>query len=243
MMRFLPLMVAAVGGLLLFAAFALPREGREHSTDQRVAGRLQGETTCDLGDIWLTDSSAPFEHVFTLRNVGRETVVIDRIQPSCGCLGVTSQSAEVGAEDSLDITVRLDPLGTGARTVFADLHDGAESLARLVVKYRARRMHELLTASESVVVSSEAPAQVMIYWTDFTSEVPPPTAEVRIEGSFDATVGAWELMDQLAPDAGLPARWTASVKVESRSDYGGDGVLIISVPKSKEVRVRLAGKR
>lgn len=80
------LLTLALGSFLALAGYAQSHDGHDHSTQTPATPKQEtiklSETTFDFGKI---PQGKPVTHLFTIENLGKDSLKIDNVQASCGC--------------------------------------------------------------------------------------------------------------------------------------------------------------
>lgn len=79
---------------------------------------LRGDLSHDFGEIVMSERPIHLEHTFELRNRMDETIVVEAVRPSCGCLSaqLSDETIEPGQRVTLDATMTLTWPGKRQKT-------------------------------------------------------------------------------------------------------------------------------
>lgn len=109
----------SAGLLLAFAGMAQSHDGHNHSTATTTTTTPApkpetiklSETTFDFGKI---PQGKPVTHLFTVENIGKDSLKIDNVQASCGCTTPEWSKTAVAAGGKTDIKVGYNAAAEGA---------------------------------------------------------------------------------------------------------------------------------
>ena len=107
----------SAGLLLAFAGMAQSHDGHNHSTATTTTTPAPkpesiklSETTFDFGKI---PQGKPVTHVFTVENIGKDSLKIDNVQASCGCTTPEWSKTAVAAGGKTTIKVGYNAAAEG----------------------------------------------------------------------------------------------------------------------------------
>ncbi|MDD5135212.1 MAG: DUF1573 domain-containing protein, partial [Phycisphaerae bacterium] len=66
-----------------------------------------------LKDFGVVDEGQRLSHTFVIKNVSAETIQVDRVNPSCGCIITSQREFTLAPNESTNIAVDFDPFGFG----------------------------------------------------------------------------------------------------------------------------------
>jgi hypothetical protein len=94
------------------------------------------EDTFDFGEIEQTKNY--IKHEFVLKNVGKKTLIINDIHPTCGCTVVDNRVIKIrpNKTETLKIKVKFNELQKGKqfKTIILTSNDSVNTSSRLIIK-------------------------------------------------------------------------------------------------------------
>lgn len=113
-MRFFNKLFTATVFILLLTLQSLPQERSSEETPHLRLPRLEfiGTTSFDFGDIYRGQKVT---HFFTIKNSGKDTLLIKNVSASCGCTAAMASTSVVPPQSTSKLNVTFNSEGYGGR--------------------------------------------------------------------------------------------------------------------------------
>lgn len=91
----------------------------------------------EIGDLGTIKPDQKQDHIFTLKNEGGETLVIERVQATCGCTATVLSEQEIPSGKTADLLVTFNPRGYEgevSKSIYIDTNDPENPRKKVSIK-------------------------------------------------------------------------------------------------------------
>jgi hypothetical protein len=192
---------------------------------------IVGGETLDFGAIYKGDK---IDRKVTIKNVGTETLVIERVQPSCGCTATLLEEKNIPPGKTTSLSIGFDSKNfTGVVHKSVTVFSNDPTFASKEIRFQAS-IQEALTVSPPYIFFM--PGKVDSTMTSTTTLK--NTSDETIK-SVSSTVGEMKFdikKKSLAPGETTPL--TAAFTPTKIGYVNGDIVITTSHPRQKELTIK-----
>ena len=113
-MKSLKFSLLAVAGALMLSFGANAQTAAKKVETKAVAAQASGVTwTKDVHDFGSIEKGKPTSHEFTFKNTTKQTVVITKVQPSCGCTATNYTKTPIKPGETGTVTATYNAASPG----------------------------------------------------------------------------------------------------------------------------------
>jgi hypothetical protein len=193
---------------------------------KKAAAPLEGDTAHDFGDVYIMGETALVEHTFRLRNRLEETIVIDKVDSSCGCTVAKPSSTTINPGETIDLvaTLRLTRSGTKRSDITLVLFHGDDlSTYKLLVEGTGVKIESLRVAPEQIALRAGLPIPLALRQETPDDATPPPPPEILAPEGITVDPGEWKLVRRAGATTSL---WESKCIVRLTADTLLPGAVI-----------------
>ena len=204
---------------------------------------LRGDMHHNFGEVAIYGRSASVAHTFHLRNRTGRTVVIERIQQSCGCTEVRESTRTVEPGETVDIEVTLSLSRAGKKSANVGLVLSDFGVQRLWFQAVGRKEMALSAGQFSLDLAPGEPTPLLIFAAIQNSDDEPQTPTVESPEGVAISFVKWEQTRQRDPKRKTAAEWRGTFMVELQTDVlPADALLRIGLGQAEPLSIVLVRK-
>lgn len=185
---------------------------------QRSVHPFDGETEHDFGFVRLQEPNGVVEHVFVLRNRSSETLHIDHLHGSCGCINAEADTETVEPDQTVRITATLRVTAYGVKEETIGVHTTEFGVQTLTMTAKGQRDPPIFAGLESIVINDRGLAIVGLHFLVYENADRPDEVTVAAPPWMTASAGEWKLGRKGSPGKNSPTRWKAAITLKWPTD-------------------------
>lgn len=232
------IILAAFLGVSLF----VKQMGNNYSGPARIS------VSEEIGDLGEIGPEQPQSHIFTIKNEGGESLVIERVQAPCSCTATVLSEETLLPGKSTELEVTFNPSGYEgdiSQSVYIYSNDPENPRQRLVIKANVKhipvpKIHLSTTQWELGLLSSGDSPTIGVSISN-QGDIPLEIENIVLPSQIDYEQEAIELPIELAPDEEIELSFiidSSGLETGILREYIR---LITNEPNKKNVTLRIEG--